>query len=77
MRPYAWSGVVPVAFVANPVDASAAAGSDATLRSAWNALPRVRVVRTTCVEWVVGVGYCCKNVEIGLGRLCVVDCLLG
>jgi hypothetical protein len=44
-RPYAaWSGEVPVVFVANPVDAAAAvAGSDErrASRLAWNALPRV------------------------------------
>ena len=71
-------GAVPVVFVANPVDTAVAAGSDArTLRSAWNALPRVRVVWTTCVEWVVDVGYCCEDVEIGLGQLCAAAYLLG
>jgi hypothetical protein len=43
-RPYAWSGEVPVVFVANPTDeAAAAAGRDErrTSRLAWNALPRV------------------------------------
>jgi hypothetical protein len=69
-RPYAWTDAALVVFVANPVDTAAVAGSDArTLRSAWNVLPRVRVVWTDCVEWVVGVGYCCEDVEIGLGQL--------
>jgi hypothetical protein len=68
---------MPVVFVVNPVDVLAAAGSDVKmLRSAWNALPRVHVVRTACVEWVVSVGYCCEDVEIGLGQLCAAACLL-
>ena len=63
-RPYAWSGAVLMVFVANPVDTVAAAA-------------RIDVVRTYCVEWLVGVGYCCKDVEIGLGRLYAAACLLG